>query len=135
MTEKRKFFDQVPRFLDHPLADYSIPSENETDLSSDSDDGIEGEEENTFEDESDDDDSIRDDEDLSNNVLNVSGMTYQGMRVFDSINPNLAKSYFVLNINGTKKCLHKQTAIWLLSNDKPTLSSDRLKRVMTNKQS
>ncbi|CAF3917309.1 unnamed protein product [Rotaria magnacalcarata] len=117
------------------IADYSIPSENETDLSSDSDDGIEDEEENTFEDESDDDDSIRDDEDLSNNVLNVSGMTYQGMRVFDSINPNLAKPYFVLNINGTKKYLHKQTAIWLLSNDKPTLPSDRLKRVMTNKQS
>ncbi|CAM4829978.1 unnamed protein product [Rotaria magnacalcarata] len=117
------------------IADYSIPSENETDLSSDSDDGIEDEEENTFEDESDDDDSIRDDEDLSNNVLNASGMTYQGMRVFDSINPNLAKSYFVLNINGTKKYLHKQTAVWLLSNDKPTLSSDRLKRVMTNKQS
>ncbi|CAF3237241.1 unnamed protein product [Rotaria socialis] len=117
------------------IADYSIPSENETDLSSDSDDGIEDEEENTFEDESDDDDSIRDDEDLSNNVLNVSGMTYQGMRVFDSINPNLAKSYFVLNINGTKKYLHKQAVVWLLSNDKPTLSSDRLKRVMTNKQS
>ncbi|CAF4068778.1 unnamed protein product, partial [Rotaria magnacalcarata] len=76
------------------IADYSIPSENETDLSSDSDDGIEDEEENTFEDESDDDDSIQDDEDLSNNVLNVSGMTYQGMRVFDYIQPQLGKIIF-----------------------------------------
>jgi hypothetical protein len=54
------------------------------------------------------------------------------MRVFDSMNPTLAKSYFIVNINDTKKYLHKQTAAWLLSKDKPTLSSDRFKRVTAN---
>jgi hypothetical protein len=54
------------------------------------------------------------------------------MRVFDSINPTLTKSYFIVNINDTKKYLHKRIAAWLLSKDKPTLSSDRLKHVMAN---
>jgi hypothetical protein len=78
---------------------------------------------------------LSDDDDesyLNDHLFNVSSTTFQGMRVFDSINPNLAKSYFIVNINDTKKYLHKQTAVWLLSKDKPTLSSDRLKRVMAN---
>ena len=54
------------------------------------------------------------------------------MQVFVSINPTLTKSYFIINTNGTKKYLHKQIATWLLSTDKPTLSSDHLKRTMTN---
>jgi len=53
------------------------------------------------------------------------------MRIGDKINPALDKSYFVVGINGVKKYLNKQTATWLLSKEKFTLSSDRLKRVMT----
>ena len=82
-----------------------------------------------------DNDDLSDDDiesDLNDHLFNVSSTNFRGMRVFDSINPALAKSYFVVNINGTKKYLHKQTGAWLLSKDKPTLSSDRLKRVMTN---
>jgi hypothetical protein len=56
---------------------------------------------------------------------------YQEMRVFDSINPALGKSYFRSNINSTKKHLQKLAAAWILSKDKPNLSSDCLKRVMT----
>ncbi len=76
--------------------------------------------------------SIDDDDDLSDHLVNFSTTAFQRMRVPDSINPTLAKSYFIVNINGTRKYLHTQTAAWLFSNDKPTLCSDRLKRVMTN---
>ena len=81
-------------------------------------------------------DSINGDDDedyLSDNLFNVSPPTFHGMRVFHSISSTLVKSYFIVNINGTKKYLHKQTAAWLLSNNKSTLSSDRLKCVMINK--
>ncbi|CAF1167933.1 unnamed protein product [Rotaria sordida] len=114
------------------IVDYSCPDKYDSDFDSDSDDSnSEGDDEITAND-ADDEDSFDDDNDLSDNLVNISASTFHGMRVFDWINPTLAKSYFIVNINGTKKYLHKQTAAWLLSKDKPTLSSDRLKRVMTN---
>jgi len=118
------------------IVDYSCPDQYDPDFDSDSDDSSsEGGEEITGND-ADDEDAFDDDDgdnNLSDNLANISTSTFQGMRVSDSINLTLAKSYFIVNINGIKKYLHKQTAAWLLSNDKPTLSSDRLKRVMTNK--
>ncbi|CAF4188621.1 unnamed protein product [Rotaria magnacalcarata] len=116
------------------IVESSIPGESELDMESDSDDSNSEEEIVTTEDESSDEDSILNDEVLSDNLTAVSAVTYQGMRVFDSINPNLSKSYFVININGTKKYLHMQTAVWLLSNEKPAISSDRLRRFMTNRK-
>jgi hypothetical protein len=114
------------------IIDYSHLNEHDPDFDSDSDESS-GDDDDT-QNCTDNEDSVDDDEDYSaDHLFNVSSTTFQGMRVFDSINPNLSKSYFIVNINGTKKYLHKQTAAWLLSNDKYTLSSDRLERVMTNK--
>lgn len=113
--------------------EYSDQSQKELDSESDSDDSI-AQEEDLSDDEPYDEDLINDNEVLSTDSINISSSTYQGMRVFDTINPSLARSYFVININGMKKFLHKQTAVWLLSKDKSTLSSDRLKRVMVNKK-
>ncbi len=116
------------------LVDYSCPDKYDSDFDLSSDDSTSEEDEEITENDADKKDSLDDDDDyLSGHLVNISTTSFQGMRVFDSINPTLAKSYFIVNINGTKKYLHKQTAAWLLSKDKPTLSSDRLKRVMTNK--
>jgi hypothetical protein len=52
----------------------------------------------------------------------------------DTINPDLEDSYFLANIDGKKKYLHKNTAIWYLMDEKHKLSSDRLNRVMQNQQ-
>ncbi|CAF1433633.1 unnamed protein product [Rotaria sp. Silwood1] len=116
------------------IVDYSHLNEHDPDFNSDSDDSsCEGMD--TTENYADNEDSIDGSEDedyLSGHLCNVSSTSFQGMRFFDSIKQTLAKWYFIVNINGTKKYLHKQTAAWLLSNDKSTLSSDRLKRVMTN---
>ena len=118
------------------IVDYSRLNEHDPDFDSDSDDSICEEDEDTAENDTDNEGSINGDDDeeyLSDHLFNVSSTNFQGMRVFDSINPTLTKSYFIVNINGTKKYLHKQTAAWLLSKEKSALSSDRLKRVMTNK--
>ena len=118
------------------IVDYSRLNEHDPDFDSDSDDSICEEDEDTAENDTDNEGSINGDDDeeyLSDHLFNVSSTNFQGMRVFDSINPTLTKSYFIVNINGTKKYLHKQTAAWLLSKEKSALSSDRLKRVMTKK--
>ena len=64
--------------------------------------------------------------------LNVTITVYNGIKSFHPNDPNLAKSYFVINIYGSKKYIRKQTAMWLLSYDKPTASTDRLRRFMTS---
>ncbi|CAF4041665.1 unnamed protein product [Rotaria magnacalcarata] len=72
------------------------------------------------------------DEDNSDSecLSNVSNSTFRRMRIYDSIKPSVAQSYFKVTVNGQSKYLHKQTARWLLTHDKSSLSSDRLKRVM-----
>jgi hypothetical protein len=86
------------------IVDYSDLTKHDPDFDSDSDDSNCEEDEYATEDYTDDEDSIdNNDEDyLSNHLFNVSPITFQGMRVFDTINPILAKSYFIVNINGTK---------------------------------
>ncbi|CAF1529480.1 unnamed protein product [Rotaria sp. Silwood1] len=94
------------------IVDYSHLNEPDSDFNSDSDDSsCEGVD--TAENYADNEDSTDggDDEDhLSDHLCNLSSTTSQGMRVFDSINPTLAKWCFIVNINGTKEYLHKQTA-------------------------
>jgi len=118
------------------IVDYAHLKDYDPDFDSDSDDSSYEEDVDTIENYTDTEVSIDgddDEENVSDHLFNVSSTTFQGMRVFDNINPALTKSYFIVKINGTKKYLHKQTVAWLLSKDKTTLSSDRLKRVMTNK--
>jgi len=59
----------------------------------------------------------------------VSTSTFNGMRIFDSIDDCQSESFFLVEVNGQKKFMHKQTANWYFSKTKPILSSDRLKRV------
>jgi hypothetical protein len=54
---------------------------------------------------------------------------FSRMRVYERIRSQLKNSDFKIRINGTIKYLHKQTACWLLSEQKQTLSSDRTVRV------
>ncbi|CAF1019546.1 unnamed protein product [Rotaria magnacalcarata] len=75
---------------------------------------------------SDNDEDISDSECLSN----VSNSTSRGMHIYDSIKPSVAQSYFKVTVNSQNKYLHKQTACWLLTHDKSSLSLYRLKRVM-----
>ena len=58
-----------------------------------------------------------------------------GMRIYTTI-PKIHKhKYFKIRLNGGKKYIHKQTAVWYLTNKTRHLSSDRLLRVQEmNKQ-
>ena len=79
-------------------------------------------------------DSENDEDDCAvSSISNTSSRSLQMMKgVRDSINPDLKDSFFLVNIDGRKKYLHKNTAIWYLTDEKYKLSSDRLSRVMEN---
>jgi hypothetical protein len=100
-------------------------SEYELDVILDSQSYIESEDQQ-FDDEQDDVSSVS-----SNGVLHgLQGATFSGMRVFDTVRPELAKSYFEVKINGKRKFIHKQTVCWALTENKAGLSNDRVTRVM-----
>lgn len=66
------------------------------------------------------------------NVPVLHDTEFNGMRLFDTVSKESIKSYFQVEINGKKKYIHKQTACWLLTEEKMVLSNDRLIRVMRN---
>ncbi|CAF4876262.1 unnamed protein product [Rotaria sp. Silwood1] len=76
------------------------------------------------------------DEDNSDDYhFTTSKEAFQGMKIFDKIDPSKQDNYFRIMINNKSKYLHKQTAARLLTTNKNCLSSDRLSRVQqTNKQ-
>ena len=101
-----------------------------SDSSSESDDELSGPELQDTE------SSLNSDDNQDSNpecLSNISNYTFRGMCVYDNIKPSHTQSYFKVKINGQTKFSHKQTACWLLTHEKLTLSSDRLRRVMMNK--
>ncbi|CAF3996865.1 unnamed protein product, partial [Rotaria sp. Silwood1] len=74
------------------------------------------------------------DQDVTNiqNVdeIKINKMNFNGIRIFDSINPALKSSHFQVQINNKPKFIHKQTACWLLTDKASRLSADRLSRVI-----
>ena len=67
------------------------------------------------------------------NVYDLDGVrekSVDGVRLVDRVNSETASSYFKVRIEGKEKFLHKQTACWLLTEEKHSLSADRVMRVM-----
>jgi len=60
----------------------------------------------------------------------VTGDIFPGIRIFNSIERTKSSYYFKLRIDGKEKFIHKQTACWLFTDDKKSLSADRLRRVI-----
>jgi hypothetical protein len=113
-----------------PIEECDIQSNSDSETSIiDDDEQNQANETNSFDD---DDSDSEHDNDLSllKHTTNDRLQTMKG--VCDTINPNLKDSYFLVNIDGKKKYLHKNTAIWYLTEEKPKLSSDRMIRVMDN---
>ncbi|UJR24367.1 hypothetical protein I4U23_005744 [Adineta vaga] len=60
---------------------------------------------------------------------------YHGMRIYSNVADKDKYKFFKIKINGKKKFIHKQTAVWYLTNGNNRLSSDRTLRVQqTHKQ-
>lgn len=71
-----------------------------------------------------------DDEINNSHSLSANGQSnFHGMRIVDDVSSSLRSSYFQVNTDNQVKYIHKQTACWLLTDNKADLSADRLKRV------
>ncbi|CAF1168333.1 unnamed protein product [Rotaria sp. Silwood1] len=85
--------------------------------------------------EDDDDSSVNNDyidEDEQNNprdLINTRKKDFSGVKLVDKVQPHIEHTYFKVKLNHDTKFLHKQTACWLLIEDKSKLSNDRLLRV------
>ena len=54
---------------------------------------------------------------------------FRRIRILDRINSENVSSYFTIRVGDSEKFMHKQTACWLSTDEKKTLSADRLQRV------
>ncbi|CAF1330428.1 unnamed protein product [Adineta steineri] len=64
---------------------------------------------------------------LSNSNRKTS--EFKVIRIFNEISSSQINSYVRIKHDGKKKFMRKQTACWLLTDNKPTLSADRLHRI------
>jgi hypothetical protein len=71
---------------------------------------------------------------LAGDLPDVEQKNFHGCRIYDTINPKQVDKYFRIRISGSLKYIHKQTACWLLTNNRNHLSSDRLIRVRNSKK-
>ncbi len=102
----------------------------------DDDDDDDDEDDDDYEDEEDEEDEENEEEqDLSHVLLDSSNASFRGMRVKESIDSTQSNSFFKVRRENdtTDVYIHKQTACWVLTNEKSSLSSDRLKRVTQSK--
>jgi hypothetical protein len=146
LLEKHQIYklDQLSKFIFNELKSKSKVSDNSTrtmndendddNSSSESDDcgdDINDDGGNDNNNSTDEDDDARSDVDDENAECVQSIKTiFPGTRIKDNINHDLASSYFKVKINNTTKYLHKQSAVWLLTEKNDRLSADRLSRVM-----
>ncbi|CAF2740457.1 unnamed protein product [Rotaria sp. Silwood2] len=80
-------------------------------------------------------DYCSDEDDANDYCVTSAKETFEGMRVYDQIDPSKKSHYFQIIINNKSKFIHKQTAARLLTINKNCLSSDRRTRVQqTNQQ-
>ncbi|CAF1526358.1 unnamed protein product [Rotaria sordida] len=67
---------------------------------------------------SDNDHSDNDEQDVTTEFITTTKKDFSGIKVGDTIKPVIQNSYFKVSINNQTKYLHKQSACWLLTDEK-----------------
>ena len=70
------------------------------------------------------------DENDNNDAIETIKTNFNGIKIYNRIEPRMKDSYFQVKINDNQKFIHKQSACWLLTDRNNRLSNDRLSRVM-----
>ena len=125
LNRTKRIFDDSGTSFDDDLSESDDASSADDDIHSDDEDDIIGDEENNrllvsaFE-----------ETDSDTEIISSNRAAYSGLRLVDEISSPLNRSYFKVKLNGQTKYLHKQSAVWLLTDQKNNLSSERLLRVI-----
>ncbi|CAF5143395.1 unnamed protein product [Rotaria magnacalcarata] len=112
------------------IVDYSFVDDD--DIEESSDDEADDNNDNTSQSLDTDDESnenVLDNDELDIHHIVTSKDTFQGMKIYEQIDPSKKNHYFSIFINNKQKFIHKETAARLLTKSKNTLSSSRLSRV------
>ncbi|CAF4814541.1 unnamed protein product [Rotaria socialis] len=102
-SKMRNFSSQITNYY---VDEFDLDDKND-------DDNVLNDEQNQLDDEAlldfENDDNVVDEKD----VLTSTKSEFNGIRIFDNIDPNLKQSYFKIKLNDKIKYLHKQSACWL----------------------
>ena len=114
-------------------SDYSklstTDTDEELDLEEDSDENQTPDELSEPE-EAENDECLSDEDIDDENHIRSKKTNFNGMKIYNTVEASKRNSYFKVNIDGTVKFVHKQSACWLLTDNRAQLSSDRLSRVI-----
>ena len=130
-TQPQQVFNDPSEEINNEDEDEDEDDEDEDEDDEDEDD----EDEEDTEDDTEDEHSEDEEQDLSHVLLDSSNASFRGMRVKESIDQSQSDSFFKVRRENdtTDVYIHKQTACWVLTNEKLSLSSDRLTRVTQSK--
>ena len=103
-----------------------VKSTKTSDLEEDSDDS---EINDDLSEEDEDGDCPADEAGNQENSIRSEKTDFTRMKIFNDVKAGKRDSYFEVNINGSVEYLHKQSACWLLTDNRSHLSNDRLSRV------
>ena len=87
------------------LNDHNLDERNESDFDDD-----------------DDEEEEKEEEEIDNDFANTAKENFNGMRIYSVIDSKDKHKYFKVTINGKEKYIHKQTAVWYLTNNNSQLS-------------
>ncbi|CAF1358814.1 unnamed protein product [Rotaria sp. Silwood1] len=73
--------------------------------------------------------TAEDEQEDTDNSINTTKNEFAGIKICSKVESDTEHCYFKVTINDDTKYLHKQTACWLLTEEKSKLSNDRLLRV------
>ena len=126
---------KTSKTVDHSKLNSSVRGDDSSDDDSSDDDDDENDDD-TYEnlhneEESDEEPTDTLDEDIDQ--MKTVRQTFNGMRIYDHVDPSNMHQYFEMTMNNKKKYIHKQTAAHMLTNNKNHLSSDRISRVQQMK--
>ncbi|CAF1374797.1 unnamed protein product [Rotaria sp. Silwood1] len=90
-----------------------------------------GDEENYYSLASDvEDDNENEESETENECTQSTKDVFNGMRIYSTVADKDKNKFFKIEINNKIKYIHKQTAVWYLTNNNNRLSSDRLVRLV-----
>ncbi|CAF3980166.1 unnamed protein product [Rotaria sp. Silwood1] len=75
------------------------------------------------------DDNENEESETENECTQSTKDVFNGMRIYSTVADKDKNKFFKIEINNKIKYIHKQTAVWYLTNNNNRLSSDRLVRV------
>ncbi|CAF3021128.1 unnamed protein product [Rotaria sp. Silwood2] len=126
LNSSSRMFDYSIQTIDDDSNEFNLEEEEEEEEQDNENDDINN---NLNDDEETMDDIDLEEEDENNYSMTTIKRNFNGIKIYEDIEPCRRNSYFKMKLNDNQKYIHKQSACWLLTDKSVKLSNDRLSRV------